>query len=788
MKRETTSKLFPEGSEGMFERFQSLKSNDPYKVKREKYYSNYNRNNWIRDGKNAKKGRDPNFGQFKSKIDGAINTFMGVLTDRKMFVRIIPRYCKPSERKMLSDKISTAFHNNYIRPWEDRFMIDSFCVNDMVFFGKGIEHWPNQGCILTRNVPVENVFPDTNAGMSPKSWSYCFVVEEYTIAELIKLKDEAEKREETEEEDDDSNFSFEYLDEIIKNPQTYASQVTGTEAKKEKKGEYNSSSQDPLIPIVYAYIKDNEDDEKPVSLYCFPAERREEKNSSTGNPTPDKSLKMLSYHKGYAKCISQVLHTRMYQLVRNYWKFNSFAQQIYLVTMLYDKSMSMILRAAKRSMILYWKSSDRKTKEKLLSQTDDEIQVVDDDATYITVQQQTQITEMMQTLRQVMIDTENGLSLGQSPGSQNVKGYAITAEEASIRNQKEGEAEAFNLKIMLANDINLYKEMFRRVMENDDEEFKKSHKAFIEELEEGNVDPKYYEFENVYFSPAYLTGGSQGTRLQNAQGVYATLLQQPSTAGQAEAQRDVIGAFVGYENVDSYIPSKIDVDPVIAKVGSENEDLDSPTVNPKNIPVLPTDKHMQEIPIHVADYEFKLNVANGILQQAQQSQIPFMKMTLLYSASELIAAQDTKGAHITAHIQAVSNSKENMQSLAPLLQKFAELQKMQDQLTETSTAALQEVVKSMEGSSMDTQKLQHTKAMNDLEIEKARNLNDIATAKEIDKKQASLDKSQFNAQVDVQKKGTDLAFKEQQAALKIEEQKTKNELKAKNTKVSDSVT
>lgn len=781
-KKSPASKMFPI-NKGMYERYKEMKDSDPYKQVRENYARNYNRQPWTRKESKNKKAKDANFGQFQGKINRAMNMFMGVLTERRMFVKVIPKYAEEGTTKDLTDKISSAFHRYFMKPWQKRFMIEAFCVRDMVFAGKGIEHWSNKGCFETKNIPVERVFPDTNAGLLSSSWGYVFIEEPFTICELLHIHSKQEKAMSEEGYDaKDNEFNHKFLSDIIDNISHYSETTDNSDASKEIKGDHSSSNADETVILVYAYIKDYNDPDLPVSRYIFPGKVKEDKNN-TSTTIPENSttgnMRFLSKESGYAKCISEHVHVRFFQIERSYWKYNSLAKQIYLATMLYDKSMSLILRAAKRSLILYFKSSDRKTQQKLLAQTDDEVQVIDEGTSYVTTSQVTNIDQMMQTVRQVMIDTENEMSMTQASGSQNVKGYAITSAEAKINDRRQSDQESLNFKVLMANDSSLYQELYRRAINGDSEEYSKALKAFKKEMKRKGVEEEFYDPDNVYFAPNYLSGG-----LQNAQQVYATLLQQASTPGQEQAQKDVIGSLVGYENVDDYLPMKETIDPVVIQVGNENENLDSPTVNPKNVPVLPSDKHMKHIPIHVADYELKLQMVQNILKVAQQEQNPLSSLTFVMFAMNLIIAQDNKGAHIQGHINAVSNSKENIQALTPVLQKFAEIQKMQNQLTETATQMKDKILQATQASSMHDEELRFKKAMNDLDIKHKTDSNDIAVAKQVEQKQAAQERSQFNMEKDVEKKGIDLASKEESAKLDLQIKQTENEIKKAKAKTS----
>src|SRR5690606_24554981 len=129
---------------------------------------------------------------------------------------------------------------------------------------------------------------------------------------------------------------------------------------------------------------------------------------------------------------------RSFNISRSYWNINSFARQIYLSTAFYDKVTASIIRAAKKAMTLFIKAQNRDQVEKLINQHDGEVVIVDPDVTFENVKVQNDIRQMIEVVRSVMVQTEQGMSIGQAPGSQNVKGYAITAQEASIRAQREG--------------------------------------------------------------------------------------------------------------------------------------------------------------------------------------------------------------------------------------------------------------------------------------------------------------------------------------------------------------
>jgi len=734
------SSLFPDDS-NLFDRFDSLQENDPFTELREKFLRNYNRRDWrvVKRGETCR--TEPNFGQFKFKIDAAIGAFIMILTERKDWIKVEPKYPEPGiQHKPFSERVSSAFHKYFIRRWPKRFMMEAHAAFDMVMYGKAIEFWPSPGCVYTENIPVENVFPDSNAGMDTEKWSYVFIRKEFTVAELRAIY-------ETKENKVLEDFDKKYLKQVIDWLETYASPTDSKEAKKMTGGEQASSVRDMKVSFVYAFVKDNFTSEKKVSCYVFHADLadyvQENRTKAENGNMPHTRLIMMKDE--YCECISQVLAVRAFQLTRSYWKFNSLAQQIYLATQLYDQSMNLMLRLSKRHAILYLKSSSPDTQKKLMRQTDSEVQVVDSDVDFVQLgNQNSNIREIMEVTRQVMIDTENGQSITQAPGSQNTKGYAITAEEARLRSQQEGESQILSFKVLMNQDVSLYSEIYRRAMEGDDEDHKKGLTMFKKEMTMYNVDSSYYDFDDVYFVPSFTNGGSQFARLSNANAILEILSKQPIGMGQEQAQREAIAALVGVDNVDQYIQEKTNVNPVILKAGRENEDLDNPHVNPMNVPVLPDDKHLQEIPIHIADYEQKLKKSQVILQVASQYPNNVKKLFAVMMAADLIAAQDLKGAHIEAHVQAASNSKENMDQMKDDLAKLKGLQGMQDQLTKQVTQLTEELDKLMAQGAIQDVELDHKKAMYAADLEYKKQSDQIALGKQVSQAEMAKERSASN--------------------------------------------
>lgn len=761
-------------NEDAYDKLHSLMNADPYRNVREEFLKNYNRNPWVRSGKKNKDKRDPNFGQFQSKVNAAINVFISVLTERAAWVRIIPRYVPASTINRISTQLTASFHRHFIEPWEDRYLDEIIASFDIVMYGKAIEHFPSPGCVYTENLPVERVFPDSAADMNPKKWQYVFIVRDFTEAELKAIS----KGTHDDREYDD--FDKDYVKEILKNIDTYSIGTTTSETRQQNYGEMRESGKEPVVPIATLYIKDKFKGKNKVSKYSFPAEIKNYDQIST----KESKVKLLEEKKGYVPSIASVIHVRSADITRSYWKFNSFARQIYLATSLYDKSMSLAIRGVRRNFTQFISTDNRESLSKMLERSDEEVQLVDPDVKFVQNQNQNQgVREVIEVMRQIMLDTENGQALAQAPGTQNVKGYAITAKEAELRAAHTGEQESLKIKILLSNDVRLYKEIYRRAVDlKADYQNKKAYDAFVADMEVANIPKEVYDIENLYFKPYYLSGGgSQSTRVANAQGVYQALLIQPTSPGQEQAQRDLVGAYVGVENIEDYLPMPPPINISITKAGQENEALDNPYLNPANVPVNPTDKHLQELPIHIADYEKKLQIANGIIKRGIAEPNKVRRIIFLNAATDLLQAQDNKGGHIMAHIQAAGVNKGGKSQLTEFSSKMNSLQTMQDQMVGQLDQINKQVDESMSESDLNTEQLRHTQAMNKAAEDHATRMNDIAAFSHIEKQKGIEESRTSKKNFEDAEKATDLAYKEEQEKLKLTTKAAENEIKVAST-------
>lgn len=727
-----------------------------YKAKQENYVLAYQRTPTVKKGNNGKS--EPSFGQFKFKIMTVINTFINLITERKswMSIETLDKKVKTEDKSLTSERITECFHKNFIDPWTDRFRTDARSIFDMVMFGKGIEHWFDPTGYKSENIAVEKVFPDTNAFMEPESYDYLFIERPFTLGELYCLIEE--------EGDDDlrksQGWNIPMLKSILKHPSIFKDDP-GDVMDRFRHGNIPQSQLDTLITLVFAYVKEYKEAPEgharegyKISLRVFPANGiffGEYKDTTAFNDAKSKgsiksdSLMFVDY---YAKCFNEIVSVRMSTIIRSYYESASIGDELYVACRFYDQAMNMVIRACMRSMQIFLQSENTEQQNRLRSMGDQEFIVLDPDTTLIPHQLAIDVSQMTQTVRQIMFDNEQGMALGQSPGSQNVKGYAITAKEAQLRSAEEQDQEAVNIKLFISNDVELYREIYRRCMNllSTDDDYEKLNR-FKQAMKEWNIPPSAYDPENVLVKAQFNVAGAGANRIAKYQQLLQATAINPQSAQEEKAQRGLISAIVGESAVEDYIKKKDYISPVYQKAGSENEDMDSPTLNPANVPVLPTDTHLTEIPIHLGDYNTKLQTAIQVFQSAQGASL-MRKCVLIGVADDLVKAQDNKGAHIQAHfkiaMQQFHDDKARTAVLDQMMGEYKKLQRQQDQLKAQIDAALKQFETENQQNVTMTMEQQHLAATNQIEIDTQQKLSDIKLRNAMEKHDVTMDQKNKN--------------------------------------------
>ncbi len=118
-----------------------------------------------------------------------------------------------------------------------------------------------------------------------------------------------------------------------------------------------------------------------------------------------------------------------------------------------------------------------------------------------------------------------------------------------------------------------------------------------------------------------------------------------------------------------------------------------------------------------------------------------------------------------------------MEFLKPLVAQFEQLQATQDQLTQQISQLNEKIDKGMQESDLNNEELRHKTALNQLTENHTKTMNDIAVAKDLEKRASINEQRQEKAEADTEKKVTDLAQQSVKGQMEIETKQKQNELK-----------
>lgn len=767
----------------LWSRYNQIKDSDDSKEKREKIIAEYERKPKIVNGK-----KHPNFGQLKGRVDDLIQILFDASTEREQIFKISFKNVKDKRLRAskldLEDKITSYWHECFWKTWEDKWLEEAKDIKEIALFQKAIRFF-NDESYKPESIPLSRVFPDSNASIEPKTWNLCFIERKFSIHDLYDIykADEA----------DSLGWNKDALRYILENPFIFT-QFSGASES------FNSGNvkvdADYEVTIVDAYVKEYKEVEgKRISIYSFPADpifcnhyrSRSEYESNKKNSFELKEFLRVS-HCEY-KCFSDKFAVRAMDINRAYWQGFSFAEQMYTSCVFYNQAMNMVIRSAIRNMVLYLKSDKQETKDKLRNLSTEEVQVLDPGVDLLQTRVKTDIREMTEVVRQIMIDTDNQFNVASSPGSQNVKGYAITAKEAENVNLESTRSRSVTIKVFFGNDVYMYRKIYELSISKNQwkcEEEKDLLGLFNQYLEENDIPKELVDPKNVIITPVYnIQAISPTNRIAKSRGLIEALAFQPVTKGQEQAQREWVAAYVGSSNVQYYLDSKEEIIELQQKVGQENEDLDNPYLNPNNVPIAPSDKHVLEVPIHMADYEYKLTMAQNLIQKA--SELPQVrKIIVVNAASEIVVAQDNKGAHIEAHIQAALSDPRNEARLKPVIARFNQLRQSQDKLSTDIEKIMQDIDSQNQENMSLTIEQQHKAKMNELEFMQAQRMNDLNLQKAVEKKDGTTAAREDKLTAQQQKQAIDQEAQKQKAAIEISKEELK--LQQQKNKENESTT
>lgn len=705
---------------------------------------------------------EPNHGQFFFKIEKAKATFEDLAIEREHWAKIETYEGETeSESSNWSREISKYFDKFCVKPWEARIANTQHSIFDMLMFCHGIEMWKDPYCPYPESVPVDRVFPDSNASMNPEEWDICFIEKRFTLVELYdEIKDE--------ESLELKKWNKEAVIDLLKDASNSTTNtVDSSVIDSFRKGNISNEYADIEFVIIEAYVKeyDQEENGNRITVYTFPdigaikTESREIEDSL-------RKSDFLRCFPGYAQDHSCVFAVRNHQTHRSYWQCPSYGEMIYVACRFHDKSINKLIRGAERAIITFMTSEDANQQNRLANLDDEEVQVLNPSDDIKTQRLGVDINQLSQVLRQVMIDVEAGVGEDSIPGSQNVKGKAITASEAQIRASSSNSAQSNYIRSFIRRDTAIIKEIYKRFIELDesgDSFYEKGLKRFIKKMKQLKIPKSAYEYDNVLISSTYsLNAGSPQQKVMAANMKLQLVRQYHNSTSEGERRviKEAIAALDSWDNVDYYLDNLGEIElSSVAKAGRENEIMNNAYLNRANVQVMSSDKHFSEIPVHLNDIEWSLNAAESLLYNIQQS--PAQEVFIrLDEIADMLVGIENKSAHVLAHIELASREEQGKEKAKVFSQKLGVFQGRQQRLGSVLKGIKEKAIQSGGDSNMQNLEYQHKAKMFQLEEQHAATMNQVDLGKSVQKTTANLDGAE-------ERHSQQLRHKEQDQALSI---------------------
>lgn len=735
------------------------------KRNREFLMQSYQRKPWrTKDG-----NLEPNWGQFQFKIDEKVRMLAGVSLERRTWCRIETHYSdRKDENDEYSDLITEAFHKYCLNPWSEKDELTFKTTFDAVMFSKGVLQWQTPLGCYPCTVNIEDVYPDTNASICPKTWDYVFIRKRYSLVELYqKIEDKDILKIE--------GWNKEAVLTLIgKCAEEFKNASPDTVMERLRRGEVQQLTQDQQISLLFCYVKEykKNEDNNQISLYVIPEEDQYYKMSERSDGKVRKT-DFIRFSPHAYKCFSNIVATRSSQLTDGYYSAPSFAEEIFLVCKEYDRITNRSIAAIGINTSVFLKVNNQQTKEKLQKLREGLVHILGDGDDVTTLKVPIDPRLMTETMRGLMQDSEK-YNTATFQGSEGRR-YPLTAREVGVQQQYFDSTQSTETKIWVSRDRDMLDEIFCRFTDEDAMQEGwpgyEGFKQFKKFLKQNGVPPQAWKKENIVLYSRYNQfAGNASSRYQTAQALVQATQLKPASPAEYRAKIELIASIVGEANLSDYMDQNFQFDDEIVLVGQENQDLDDPGLNPANVPVLPNQNHVFHVEHHLEDYTQKLKVGNQMIQLIVQTPQSPRKSILLYGSIQIVNSQDFKAAHIVAHLQQLQSDHGKQDDIKRFQEVLSQLQSEHDSLKKKLQQLDQEEQQQYQqqaGDPLNDLEYQHKMKMYQLDEMHQETINNLGLQKAIQQTESRQQNSIRNQEIKEDAKLKDIELKQQDKAMEI---------------------
>lgn len=697
----------------------------------------------------------PSLGQLRGQVDQALATYVDFATERREWAKIETFEGKSdAENDNWGRSISAAFQRHCIKNWKRRQFEIIAAAKDMLLFTNGPIGWKDRDCVYPSSIPAETVWPDDESGQFPEDWDVLFIEERMSAIELY-------RKVEDEQSASDAGWDREAVLSILKSECDWEDDSTLEAIFAEMRApDCDASKHDRVISLVTAYVREYQPDEETgneISKFVF---------SDVGE-TPTKGerarVRYLLQSRHSIKSMDRVIGIFSHSVARRYYDTGSFAQTIYAACYEYDILFHSVLEGVADNMRVYLESSSPEEARKLMSARVGNYQILEPGITLKQDRVVRPIKDAAEVARLTMIEAAQ-ISAQYRVGENTQGGGSKTATQSEIDIQESSRISSSYLKV-----FNLFlgfviSEVYRRFVTcAEGDPAYKGLQRFKKELRAKKVPDSAWDPDNVRVeSPMVLAAGSMAAKIQGSRIVLDALAVPAKTPGEHLAKRDIVAAVVGSDAADLYLPEDENFNiPQDALIGLENEALLNAKLNPANIQVSKDHFHMRHVPAHLGMMDHTIRIAEGLFQNMggmMKEQEPIIETQI----GDMLIALDNMGAHVRAHLQFISLSKNrNKQAEAERFSVvLGDLNKRQDRL---QGALEQKVAAKAKNPGDDQAELSHKQRLYQMEQEHRQKMIELDYVEKGAKAEQLRNQSAANAQ---QKQALEVAKAQNEIGIK----------------------
>lgn len=664
----------------------------------------------------------PSFGTLHYKVRKQQSSYVDYATERNQWASIETHEgMEEGLSGQWSKIISDAFQRFCINLWDDRVSVIMLAVRDMLLFRNGVLHWEDESSVVPVSADVYHFCPCPDADAKPDKMDVVFIRKSFKAVELY----DAAKHDESAERGWQRSSVTKLLNHLCssggRDPDADSIWTKFAE------GKINQPSMDTRIDVVFALVSEYRDGQNNLSVYIFPA-----REGSYPTTRSDKNFSEAADRMGFLfwkpraiECQSRRFAILSSSPARKYWEGKSFAELIYGVSKTYDIVMNRILQSVEDNMRVYLESASQEEFDKLRRMRHRQYNLLKPSIKIAQQQIKRPVQEAAQVLRTLILDQNDGIG-SYSIGELSQTSQPKTAKQSEIDFNESLKVSSAELKMFNASNTPFMRELYRRFTTQeepvnapeDSQQMKlwDGFKRFKRFLKHHNVPDAAWKYRNVTVNSIMSLGsGSPSARLQSARLTMEALATPAASPGERLAQRDMIAAAQGIENVDAYIPRDADFAvPEDSLIGLENESLSDPGAKPTNIPVHAQHLHFRHIPSHIQDAVASLQAAQGLLQNLGQFP-PSDHGVYLKTIQDISIGIDNKLSHAQAHVKAASRTtdKRKQATLKQFAFQIQQVNRQQDMLDKT-LMQMMEARAAEQQPQQEPPEIQHKRTMNAL--------------------------------------------------------------------------